>query len=203
MTITSEELREFATQYFQQHHDLDLEALVDWREWFFKPGMPKGTRELLDDSLLNEVNALLRVWTAEGDHEPTAGDIDGWTCVQTTILLKQLLTEHVAALTVKTLDQMDQLYRFSDSRNAEIKFNWQRLCIAVGKADVLPSVIDFLKVCLCFPVDFRCWSSCIPFLTFIMTAIMFAGTRTPEVHPSSVQRLVEGRQRHSISHSRH
>ena len=45
------------------------------------------------------------------------------------------------------LRRMDREYKLSESRNAEIRFRWQRLCLRVGEgADwIVPHVVAFLK----------------------------------------------------------
>ena len=36
-------------------------------------------------------------------------------------------------------------YQLSERRNSEIRFNWQRICLAVGKTDIVPHVVAFLQ----------------------------------------------------------
>ena len=139
--------RDFVVEYFQENHDIDLAAKIDWDKWFFQPGMPQGLRELFDDSLMAATIALKDVWIGNGaaDAQPSATDLDKWTCSQTTLWLKELLEKHTSALSVEALDRMDSLYGLSERRNSEIRFNWQRICIAVGKADIVPRVVEFLE----------------------------------------------------------
>ena len=145
LTLTSGEFKAFVIEYFSTQHDIDLSQKLDWDKWFFGPGMPENMRELFpDDSLLVAAVGLKDVWVSKS-REPAATDVDGWTCSQTTIFLKELLEHHVQDLSVQQLTQMDSLYKLSERRNSEIRFNWQRLCIAVGKADIIPRVVEFLQ----------------------------------------------------------
>ena len=49
------------------------------------------------------------------------------------------------SLSLETLMAMDALYKFSTSKNAEIRFKWQMLCISSEASFILPQVETFLK----------------------------------------------------------
>ena len=43
------------------------------------------------------------------ERAPAASDLEGWTCSQTTLWLKDLLDKHIAQLSVEKVNQMDEL----------------------------------------------------------------------------------------------
>jgi hypothetical protein len=97
-----------------------------------------------------------RAWRRLLQHarRPTSADQDGWSTGQIVLWIKSVFDHHAEAaatagapgrLTVADVNHMDELYRLSSRRNAEIRFNWQRLCMAVGKVDVVPGVVAFLR----------------------------------------------------------
>ena len=45
---------------------------------------------------------------------------------------------------VEKLKEMDALYRFTESGNAEIRFRWQILCIGANMEEIIPHVIKLL-----------------------------------------------------------
>ena len=254
MTLTSADFKAFVVEYFAKEHEIDLETKIDWRKWFFKPGMPENMHQLFDDSLMKDVDNLKNVWLhhAEGpgsqvvvsggqvtyevnlsvapdikdpflvwlrEHmaemlelpgflssqlvsdpsfksteageagwlgfvasyrvrdaaamqayldvhaakmrgtnpfvgkcrawrrmlhhaptTPTATDLASFTCSQTTLFLKDLLDNHAGKFTVPLLDEMDELYKLSDKRNSEIRFNW--LCRDVAFVQGLQGLIE-------------------------------------------------------------
>ena len=49
-----------------------------------------------------------------------------------------------AHLSTDTLCAMDERYRFTETRNAEIKFRWLSLCLQCGSSFIVPHVVAFL-----------------------------------------------------------
>jgi hypothetical protein len=97
-----------------------------------------------------------RAWRRVLQHvrRPTSADQDGWSTAQIVRWITAVFEHHVEAaatagapgcLTVADVNHMDELYRLSSRRNAEIRFCWQRLCMAVGKVDAVPAVVAFLR----------------------------------------------------------
>lgn len=159
MTLTSQNFKDFCCTYFKTNHGIDLLVKLDWDKWFFSPGMPQDMHRLFDDSLLKRVRELTQLWVKSDstktkrlrkeennstDRAPSEDDMADLTCAQTTLWLKDMRENHISKLSVSTLNSIDALYKLSERQNSEIRFNWQRLCIDVGKTDIVPHVKKFL-----------------------------------------------------------
>ena len=45
----------------------------------------------------------------------------------------------------RELERLDGFYSFTPSKNSEIRFRWQRLCIVLRAEFIVPHVVTFLK----------------------------------------------------------
>ena len=122
---------------------------MDWDAWLLKPGMPPVT-----NTFSNELGAACAAlgdrWLAgpaAGGAAPAAADVAAWSSAELIAFLDYLLdkVEPGKGLSLEGLQQMDSLYQLSASRNSEIRFRWQRLCIKLRAGFIVPQVVDFLK----------------------------------------------------------
>ena len=60
------------------------------------------------------------------------------------MFLDKLLDNEDAVFTLDVLTAMDALYKFGASKNSEIMFRWQRLCLRSEAEWILPSVKSFI-----------------------------------------------------------
>ena len=143
----------------------------EWETWMTAPGMPKwtlGTAGPLQES----VDRVAQVWITDGAAADAAAvSLDSFITCQRIALLDAILAEQgrrekaatagaggaggeekeaaaspaaAAWPALDTLRRMDELYSLSATRNAEIRFRWQMLCLAAGFEDIVPEVQAFL-----------------------------------------------------------
>lgn len=155
-TLTSADFRTFFMEWCRAR-EVDASA-VDWDAWLVQPGMPPVTNSF-SNSLGAACSALGDRWLApasEGAPKETIGgarpaDVEGWSSGQLIALLEHMLEQVGDADAVpppplaSRLASLDALYKLSASRNAEVRFRWQRLCIKMRAGFIVPQVVDFLK----------------------------------------------------------
>eukprot|EP00308_Calcidiscus_leptoporus_P016851 CAMPEP_0119404024 /NCGR_PEP_ID=MMETSP1334-20130426/143682_1 /TAXON_ID=127549 /ORGANISM="Calcidiscus leptoporus, Strain RCC1130" /LENGTH=377 /DNA_ID=CAMNT_0007427981 /DNA_START=59 /DNA_END=1193 /DNA_ORIENTATION=- len=133
-TITSAEFRDFFTSWCAAR-EIDSSS-VEWDKWL---GGRKGEE-------------LAKLWLGlEGAIDPSAappgasdGLPEGWRHRHTLVFLDQL-SKHVQSLTSTKLHRIDELYGWTASKNSEVRFRWQRLCIKLREDFIVPHVVAFLK----------------------------------------------------------
>eukprot|EP01029_Cantina_marsupialis_P028276 TRINITY_DN775948_c0_g1_i1.p1 TRINITY_DN775948_c0_g1~~TRINITY_DN775948_c0_g1_i1.p1 ORF type:complete len:661 (+),score=196.27 TRINITY_DN775948_c0_g1_i1:322-2304(+) len=140
-TLTSADFRVAFLQYFR---DLDLSA-IDWDAWFRSTGNCPVENEF-DRSLLDEANMVADAWIAfspETEIIRSENDIITWPCAQQQVFMKRLM-QSAASISIDTVMALDEKFNLSNVKNSEIKFCWQRLCLAVGHAPIVPAVLRFI-----------------------------------------------------------
>jgi leukotriene-A4 hydrolase len=148
-TLTSDDFKQFFCEHFAAK---DL-SQIDWDAWFYTPGMPPVDTSVNYDTTLAESSiALATKWTSDDTKECAKGDLEGWTTPQIVLFLEKCQSMSASkdgprptTMSVALLDQMDELYSLTASRNSEIRFRWQTLCIRAGREIILPHVVAFLK----------------------------------------------------------
>mmetsp|Transcript_4668 Transcript_4668/g.6066 ORF Transcript_4668/g.6066 Transcript_4668/m.6066 type:complete len:381 (+) Transcript_4668:114-1256(+) len=166
-TVTTEQFCDFFRQYCASR-SLDI-SQVDFDAWINRPGMPAVTPDF-DDSLSSSSIALAQSWydinrmnmniaDGDGNGDGAAGaaalekiqnlpDVSTWTSAQMVVMLEKLLgmlAEAKESFVILSLEQMGQQYQFNTSRNAEVRFCWQTLCIRSEGEFCLPCVETFIK----------------------------------------------------------
>jgi len=155
-TLTSADFRAFFMEWCRSR-EIDASA-VDWEAWLLAPGMPP-ILNTFSNELGAACSALADRWlAAAAPEEPKktiagarATDVEGWSSAQLIALLEHMLSSVGDAAAVpppplaSRLDALDALYKLSASRNAEVRFRWQRLCIKMRADFIVPQVIDFLQ----------------------------------------------------------
>uniref|UniRef100_A0A7S4BEG6 Peptidase M1 leukotriene A4 hydrolase/aminopeptidase C-terminal domain-containing protein n=1 Tax=Chrysotila carterae TaxID=13221 RepID=A0A7S4BEG6_CHRCT len=153
-TLTSDEFKAFTISWCGGR-GVDLSA-VDWDEWLHAPGMPP-VRLSLANVEGERAKELAAQWLRpQSEMDPSgcpegaaAGAPQGWRHQHWLVffgcLSSEIDSEPSHALSLERLLRMDEAYGFSASRNAEVRFRWQRLCIKLRADFIVPQVVDFLK----------------------------------------------------------
>ncbi|KAK3270653.1 leukotriene A-4 hydrolase, variant 2 [Cymbomonas tetramitiformis] len=148
-TVDSLQFKAFFIEYFKGTKGIEA---IDWDAWLYGPGMPPVENQF-DGSLMQQADALASTWhlgdvmgIGGGNFEGcSAQDIEGWEGEQVVAFLEKLLElRSMTALHPTTVRRMDDLYKFSASRNSEIRHAWFRLNIKAGCEEVIPHVTKFL-----------------------------------------------------------
>lgn len=148
-TITSDEFKKLFMSYFSSGSTLAAIAVIDWRDLFYSPGMPKFKLDF-SNSLSDEVVSIAASWLSLEVGSIIASNVHAsmnhWTTQQTNIFLEQLL---IHAKTVKPISEtilltLDDTFHFSQSKNSEIMFRWHSLCLCSEVLWIIPQVVSFL-----------------------------------------------------------
>jgi len=139
-TLVTEEFKEFFLSFFTPITDQSVLDKIDWQTWFTKPGMPIFTPSF-DQTLSNESKELANKWL--NNQEVLPSDIKGWNAGQLVVFLDELVLSP-QALSVEAIEKMDNLYSFSASKNAEIRFRWYQLCIRAEYEPAFAGAAGFL-----------------------------------------------------------
>ena len=148
-TLTSADFRDFFLRYCEER-EIDASG-VDWDAWFYNPGMPPVDATYADE-LGGACTKVAERWLAEhsaSDASFDAATYQAWPSKLKIHFHETLLARSLAAaappMSLAALKRMDELYSLSASRNSEVRFRWQRLCI-VHRADfIVPQALAFLK----------------------------------------------------------
>lgn len=123
---------------------------LPWMELFCTPGMPKHVPDY-SNSLSEKALQLAQHWIAHRDSDDsvayTSSDMQGWSSQQMQIFLETFANFALpegTSFSHRFLLQLDEAYHFSASRNAEIMFRWQSLCLRSNMAYIVPFVKDFI-----------------------------------------------------------
>lgn len=144
-TLTSDEFKAFFCEHFKGKKEELLS--IDWDLWFYGEGMPPVLPEL-DQSMAAASQSLADRWMAvdrEAKAPPAKNETGSWSSLQITCFLDDLaqkIGDQPFKLT--TLNAMDALYKFSESRNSEILYRYCELAIPAEDESVLPVCIRFI-----------------------------------------------------------
>ncbi|KAI9096655.1 peptidase family M1-domain-containing protein [Phlyctochytrium arcticum] len=144
-SITTDDFLKLLFDFFQRTHgDEKVKILnsVDWDAWLHKPGMPPVVNDF-DKSLAEACEDLASKWSnakATPDFDKTP--FDGFNTGQKVMFLEKCLAK--SAFTHDVLIKMDSSYKLTESRNAEIRFRWQMLCLKANYEVIFPHVVTFL-----------------------------------------------------------
>jgi len=138
--VTSEQFKEFFLNYFSNVNGISDLSQIDWKTWFTKPGMPV-IEPKFDTTLSTVTQELAEKWITK---QYDATNIQDWTSGQIVVFLDRFLASP-DPLSVELLQKLDQSYKFTQSKNAEIRFRWYQLCIRSDHEEVFSHVVNFLK----------------------------------------------------------
>jgi leukotriene A-4 hydrolase/aminopeptidase len=143
--VNSHQFRLFYEKHFSNIPECQQ---VDWNLWLLGTGMPPAHPEdQFDRSLVNAAMNLKKAWV-EKDQEyiNKTGQLKDWKTGQLLVFLNALLQDEKSEATeTNTLRNMNDMYQFINSENAEIRFRWQKLCIRAEMEEIIPHVVSFLK----------------------------------------------------------
>ena len=147
-TLTSADFRDFFLEWCKSKA-VDA-SKVDWEAWLTTPGMPVVPKTY-PDPLGACGTRLAERWLAEmseADDSFTSADYSSMDTKIKIHFLETLLARSLAAetppMTVAALRKMDSLYGLTQSKNAELRVRWQRLCIRHRAAFIVPHALRFV-----------------------------------------------------------
>ncbi|XP_056132354.1 leukotriene A-4 hydrolase [Lampris incognitus] len=135
-SVTTEEWKNYLFTYFRDK--VDILEKVDWNAWMNTPGMPP-VKPQYDTTLADACIALCQRWVKAKD-----GDLGGFKEADVKILSSHQLIEFLSlllqeeALPLGHVRKMQQVYKFNDCTNAEIRFRWLRLCVKSRSEEAVP-----------------------------------------------------------------
>ena len=113
------------------------ELQIDWNLWVYQPGIPPGSMEVKDNVLVALSESCADKWVKNGSQpEESRGANTSWSSDQLTVFLERLVliqAEDQTSVTDKLLEAIDDYFRFSESRNSEIRFKWNTLALRMPK----------------------------------------------------------------------
>ncbi|XP_052095290.1 leukotriene A-4 hydrolase-like isoform X3 [Mytilus californianus] len=143
-SIDSNQWKDFLFSFFQSK--VDVLNKVDWDTWFSGVGMPPIKPEY-DESLAVPCQELCDKWSATSDSDLSqfsANDILKMTSNQIRIFLyKVLLLE--SPLSLIKVKKMEELYKFNDRKNSEIRLKWLLLCLKAHWEDSIQYALKFVN----------------------------------------------------------
>jgi hypothetical protein len=131
---------------------------LDWDRLFFSTGMPVDVVSF-SNSLSVAAEDLAQKWIAHSAtykySKPPAGitgdEIKNWPTQQRNVFLETLqnfskksLSSPAEVFPVEFLVLLDNTYKFTESKNAEIMLRWQTLCLESEASWILPHVEEFI-----------------------------------------------------------
>ncbi|XP_063422029.1 leukotriene A-4 hydrolase-like isoform X3 [Mytilus trossulus] len=143
-SIDSTQWKDFLFSFFQSK--VDVLNKVDWETWFSAVGMPP-IKPKYDESLAVPCQELCDKWSAASDSglsQFSANDILKLTSNQIRIFLyKVLLLE--SPLSLIKVKKMEELYKFNDRKNSEIRLKWLLLCLKAHWEDSIQYALKFVN----------------------------------------------------------
>ncbi|KAJ3272315.1 Leukotriene A-4 hydrolase [Terramyces sp. JEL0728] len=140
-SITTNDFKVFLYKFFEsKKHILNN---VDWESWFHKPGMPIVDNNF-DTSLAKDCKDLAKRWDEARDKSVVFSpeEFSKFSSNQTVMFLEDLLA--LKPFPHKIIEQMEATYHFSKTKNCEITFRWQMICLIANYTAIFPSVVSFI-----------------------------------------------------------
>uniref|UniRef100_A0A7S3RQH5 Peptidase M1 leukotriene A4 hydrolase/aminopeptidase C-terminal domain-containing protein n=2 Tax=Emiliania huxleyi TaxID=2903 RepID=A0A7S3RQH5_EMIHU len=148
-TLTSADFRAFFCEWCGKE-GVDCSG-VEWEKWLLEPGMPdRAMQGVYDypDTLGAKATQLVERWVSCPEGQFAAEEYAALPPPLKTHFLESLLARsHKAGaplLPLAALQRMDELYQLTDTRNAELRCRWQRVCLCHRAAFIVPEVVDFV-----------------------------------------------------------
>lgn len=117
--------------------DRELAKKVDLDTWLTKPGLPADAPLPVSDAF-EEVSKIHQEWMT-GRRSTESLPFGRWSFPETVLFLRKLESADPAQLAA-----LDRAFRFSQSGNAEIVYEWVRLGISKGYAPAITRAEQFL-----------------------------------------------------------
>lgn len=163
-TVTSDEFRDFCMTFWKDANPQAHEKVMafDWDTWLMGTGMPPMPS--FNRQLAEAAETLAQAWvhfdqevmrpiglSDQFGMEPPKMSIDDWTSAQKICFLDALLKllqddgrGNPMKLQLSTLEQMQTMYGFQKTQNAEILFRYCMLAIQSEDSTIYPTVERFI-----------------------------------------------------------
>jgi leukotriene-A4 hydrolase len=142
--LTSNDFKDFYLTHFKGN---DKVGGIDWDSWFYGEGMPPVLPEL-DQTMAIASQNLADLWVGvdrDGKASPAKNVMQSWSSLQITCFLDDLAVKiGDKPLQVSTLDKMNKLYKFGESKNSEVLSRYCQLAIPSEDESVIPVTIRFI-----------------------------------------------------------
>lgn len=141
-TVDSFQMKAFFLDYFKSSVPESKLSQIDWDSWFYSEGMPfKQNR--FDTTLADSATNLANLWLSNPQEAAKHTEFNTWSSNQRQYFLDTLIKAK-DSITVALLQQLDAQYKLSESRNSEITFRWQVLCLSKSWTPIYSKVVDFV-----------------------------------------------------------
>jgi len=147
-SLNTNEWKDFLYDYFEKHDKSKVKILdtVDWNAWFYGYGLPPIDPKF-DRTLLNMCDDLAKKWLNKKDatsfDEFSLKDIEDFDAKQLMIFISKINDEGPFSKTF--IEGMDKVYGFTKTKNSEVRFLWQMLCLNSEYEEIFPEVIKFVE----------------------------------------------------------
>uniref|UniRef100_A0A4W3J0Z8 Leukotriene A-4 hydrolase n=1 Tax=Callorhinchus milii TaxID=7868 RepID=A0A4W3J0Z8_CALMI len=131
-SVTTKDWKQFLYSYF--HDQVDILNQIDWHAWLYSPGVPPFQKFYIVFTKQVAPDSELTIFTNE-DLKPLSSN-------QVVEFLTLLLQEPV--LSLQHVKQMQEVYKFNSTKNAEIRFRWLRLCLRAKWEEAIPLALQMV-----------------------------------------------------------
>lgn len=134
-SIDTDDFKSFFEDRFPKH-----KTEIDWNKWLYSPGMPPIVPEY-DNNLLKvctDYTERLLNWNTESPI-----DLSPLTTVQIIQLLQNLF--EAEPMPIKKLKAFEAAFKFGSITNAEIKFQWLRICLKAHWEEKIAPTLEWLN----------------------------------------------------------
>ncbi|XP_049876833.1 LOW QUALITY PROTEIN: leukotriene A-4 hydrolase [Pectinophora gossypiella] len=140
-SLDTDQFKAYLLSYFKGNSAEEKLRNVDWQTWLYTPGMPPVIPSY-DTSMTQAVSGLIKkIYSL--DTQLSHDDVKHFTPHQIINLLQEMIER--SPLTVDRLETLGSEYNISDSKNAEIKYRWLRLCAKSKNQPRLPEILKFVN----------------------------------------------------------
>jgi len=133
-------------EYFRDRKDqADALTAIDWDLWLYGEGMPPIIPKY-DNSLVNECKTHTNLWANNPLSVIKASSVLNEKLSSTQIIefLSQLIEkETIIDLDIDKMNLLSKTYRLDETKNAEIRFRYMRLCIRARLKNKLGDILNF------------------------------------------------------------
>ncbi|OUM60771.1 hypothetical protein PIROE2DRAFT_45954 [Piromyces sp. E2] len=147
-SLSTNQWKDFLYSYFKKHDESKVKILdsVDWNTWLYGYGMPPVDPKF-DRTLLNMCDELAKKWISKKDatsfDEFSLKDIESFDAKQLMIFISKINEEGPFSNTF--IEAMDKAYEFTKTKNSEVRFLWQILCLSSNYEPIFPEVVKFVE----------------------------------------------------------
>ncbi|KAI8388206.1 uncharacterized protein BYT42DRAFT_491890 [Radiomyces spectabilis] len=147
-SITTDDWMKHLYQYFEEAHGkemVDKLNTIDFDRWINGTGMPPVDPHF-DTTLADACYHLAKRWDEARESNDlssfSAKDIEQFSATQKIVFLERLTD--CAPLPHHLLAKMDELYKMTPIRNADVRFRWQQLCVMASYEAIYPEIVAFV-----------------------------------------------------------